>query len=489
MSRPNIVLVFVDNQPAGMLGCAGNTEIHTPRLDSFAASATRFSEAFSPNAMCSPCRASLLTGLMPSQHGVHTWLDDHQMGDWPAGWNALAEFDTLAERLGRDGYRTALIGKYHLGDTARPQNGFDRWLTMKAGHVTSFRDTAIVDQDRTYDWAGHSVDFFTTGAIDFIGNNRGSDTPFFLLLTYPAPYGHWPSVKGEPDNRFADRVAGLPMNSVPREGLSEGLLDWIFKRRERMPGAEDDFYRSLAQLPNDLPTLRNYYSQMSMVDDGVGQVLDALSASGMAENTAVLYSADHGMSLGTHGFWGHGEDTWPSNTHRESFHVPLLMRVPGRTPEGLVIDTPVGTLDLFATVLDIAGTSPDGPTSSRSLLPRLQGDGDSSEAMVFMEQEETRAVRTADFLYMKRCPAIEPRFDDALFDLRDDPDERVNRIADPSLAAERDRLDEQLTGYFDGIADPRWDLWKGGHVKGNSTRPFLWQDTWGAGWRQVPPQP
>ncbi|MBY5974748.1 sulfatase-like hydrolase/transferase [Ferrimonas balearica] len=486
MTRPpNIVLVFVDNQPATMLGCAGNTEIHTPRLDGFARGAERFTRAYSPNAMCSPCRASMLTGLMPSQHGVHTWLDDHQMGDWPAGWNALAEFETLPERLAAAGYDTALIGKYHLGDTARPQNGFRRWLTMEAGHVTSFHDTKIIDQDRRYVAPEHSVDFFTRGAVDYIREARAADKPFFLLLTYPAPYGHWPSVQGVPDNRFADQVADLPMASVPREGLSEGLIDWILKRRERMPGEEDGFYKSLAQLPNDLPTLRNYYSQMSMVDDGVGQVLDALDDSGIAGETAVLYSADHGMSLGTHGFWGHGEDTWPSNAHGEAYNVPLLMRVPGRTQAARVVDTPVSTIDLFATVLDIAGCAAGPGTASRSLIDRAEGD-----AAVFMEQEETRAIRTADFLYMKRCPAVDdPAFRNSFFDLRSDPEERHDRIDDPACAEAIADLDRRLIAHFAALADPAWDLWSGGQVKGNSTRPFVWRDTWGPDWAPRLPQP
>jgi arylsulfatase A-like enzyme len=132
-NKPNILLIFVDNQPAGMMGCSGNTEIHTPNLDALAGRATRFSEAFCPNAMCSPCRASVLTGLMPSQHGIHTWLDDSKIAEWPDNYNAIEEFDTLPEQLGKAGYDTALMGKYHLGIADQPQNGFDEWVTMQIG--------------------------------------------------------------------------------------------------------------------------------------------------------------------------------------------------------------------------------------------------------------------------------------------------------------------------------------------------------------------
>ena len=95
--KPNILLIFVDNQPANMMGCYGNNEILTPHLDELASRGILFRNAFSPNAMCSPCRASMLTGLMPSQHGIHTWLDDEVMDQWPEDYNAIAEFETLPE--------------------------------------------------------------------------------------------------------------------------------------------------------------------------------------------------------------------------------------------------------------------------------------------------------------------------------------------------------------------------------------------------------
>ena len=228
---PNIVLVFVDNQPADMMGCSGNDEIHTPNLDELARTGVRFDNAFCPNAMCSPCRASVLTGLMPSQHGIHTWLDDERMDTWPDGWNAIAEFDTLPERLARAGYDTAIIGKYHLGFADVPQNDFAHWVTMDHGHVLSFYGNDMNDNGRISKVPGHSVDYFTDKAVEYIARHGEPDTaPFFLYLTYPAPYGHWPSVQGEPDNAFADVYRDMPMNSIPREGVSKELIDWIMVR-------------------------------------------------------------------------------------------------------------------------------------------------------------------------------------------------------------------------------------------------------------------
>ncbi len=109
----------------------------------------QFENAYCVNAMCSPCRASVLTGLMPSQHGIHTWLDDRIMDQWPDSWNAVGEFVTLPEILKANGYETALIGKYHLGDPSLSQNGFEHWVTFPLGHTRSFWNNSVIENGST----------------------------------------------------------------------------------------------------------------------------------------------------------------------------------------------------------------------------------------------------------------------------------------------------------------------------------------------------
>ena len=241
----------------------------------------------------------------------------------------------------------------------------------------------------------------------------------------------------------------------------------------------------MPQLLNDLPTLRNYYSQMSVVDDGVGRVLAALDDQGIAEDTLVIYTSDHGMSLGQHGFWGHGEDTWPSNTHREANNIPLIIRPPGKKCEGKVRQSLVGTTDIFATILDYAGLpSPSlenmHSRSMRSLVEEEQAQwGDA----VFMEQEETRSIRTPDWLLMQRYGPTSFNFTDELYDLRSDPDERQNVVGKAEHADQLKALTERLDIFFDTYSNPKWNLWSGGGAKGNSTRPFLWREIWGEDWK------
>ncbi len=468
-----------------MLGCAGNDEIHTPNLDRLASKGVRFSEAYCPNAMCSPCRASVLTGLMPSQHGVHTWLDDGVIDTWPDKWNAIAEFKTLPERLVEEGYDTALVGKYHLGIAAEPQNSFKEWVTLQIGHVQSFYDNIMIEKGKQFVHPGHSVDFFTQRAVDYIESRSEAQDPFFLYLTYPAPYGHWPSIKGEPNNRFAELYRSTPFNSVPREGVSEALVDWLLVRHDKLPKKGRDYVEEMVRILNDLPTLRNYYSQMSMVDDGVGKVLAALDRTGLGEDTLVIYTSDHGMSLGEHGFWGHGEDTWPSNTHREANNIPLIIRPPGNAVAGRVQDQLVGTTDLFATILDYAGAARPGQdeTAARSLRGLVEGSEPEWDEAVFMEQEETRSIRTPEWLFMRRFEPSSYKFRHELYDLVQDPDERNDVGDDPANRAVVEALTARLNAFFEKYSDPKWNLWKGGTLKSNSSRPFLWKEAWGESWK------
>ena len=481
--RPNILLIMTDNQPADMLGCYGNDEIHTPHLDHLAQQGMRFNQAYSANAMCSPGRACVLTGLMPSQHGIHTWLDDRVMDQWPQNWNALAEFATLPELLKANGYKTALIGKYHLGMPFSSQNGFDHWVTFPHGHTRSFWGNTIIDNGQQYTYPGHSVDCFTEKAVDYI-SAHDSNSPFFMFLTYNAPYGHWPAIQGPARNRFARLYENTPMTSVPREGLSAAAIK-RYDLKKDMSGGGIDYSAELAT-PNDLLSLRNYFSQMSMVDDGVGQVLAALRQQGLDEDTLVIYTCDHGFSLGHNGFWGHGQATWPSNTHGSAYNIPLLVRHTRHIDPLQVSNIMVSQVDLFATILDYIGLG-DVPANdnspSRSFTPLLKGESFTWEDELFIEQEETRAIRTSKWLYMKRFKGSQQNpFGDELYDLVSDPREKTNLIAEPDIAEVAESLSIRIDAFFQQHSTPKYDLWQGGTAKSNSDKPWLWQDAWGEGW-------
>lgn len=485
--KPNIVLIMTDNQPPELLGCYGNEEVKTPHIDRLAQQGIKATNAFCTNAMCSPCRASVLTGLMPSQHGIHSWLDDREMNNWPDQWNALAGVDTLPEILQQNGYQTALIGKYHLGVPEKPQNGFVHWVTFPHGHTVNFWNNRVIDNDETYTYEGHTVDFFTEKAVSYLEQRDvAEDEPFFLFLSYNAPYGHWPSVRGEPKNRFADLYRDCPATSVPRVGISREAIEHYVVKREASGGGLD-FSAALMQM-NDLPTLRNYFSQMSLVDDGVGQVMAALDRNGLDQDTLVIYTCDHGFSLGSNGFWGHGISTWPANTHRAAFQIPLLIRHTEQIAPNQESAELISQIDLFPTLLDYADIErPEGWNSpALSLMERLQDKPYTGHDMIFMEQEETRSVRTSEWLLMTRF-AGSPTYDfqDELYDLVNDPGETVNLATAPAYQDIVGELRQQIEQFFGRYADPRYDLWHGGAAKGSSHKPWLWQECWGKEWDHV----
>lgn len=169
-TRPNIVLIVSDNQSQTLLGTYGNSAILTPNIDRLAAQGIKFNRAFSVSGVCSPTRATLLTGLLPSQTGVHVALPTHVNVD---NWSAIEEFRNLPQTLKDAGYRTALVGKYHLGAQEHAQLGFDFWVTFPGGHTTTFYDETVIDNGKTYRTSEHLTDFWTRRAVDFIHQQSG----------------------------------------------------------------------------------------------------------------------------------------------------------------------------------------------------------------------------------------------------------------------------------------------------------------------------
>tara|TARA_X000000368_G_scaffold353505_1_gene294670 strand:- start:3978 stop:5489 length:1512 start_codon:yes stop_codon:yes gene_type:complete len=488
IKKKNIVLIFTDNQQASTLGCYGNEEIHTPNLDLLSQRSFTFNNAFCPNAFCSPCRASVLTGLLPSQHGVHSWIDDRRSNEWPIGWHALDGLNTLPEILKSNGYETALIGKYHLGEPKTPMSGFDHWVTMADGHVRSFFRNEIFENGSNYFHEGHSVDFFTSKAVSFLKKNTNNEKPFFLYLPYPAPYGHWPATQEKDECRHSERYKDCAMNSVPRESLSrEAIKNYDMVKSQSGKGMD---YSMLLRAPNDLDTLRNYYAQISMVDDGVGEIISTLDELSLMDETLFIFTADHGLSVGHHGFWGHGAATFPSNLHKAAHSVPMIIRNGDETKIGQRSDLMVSNMDIFSTILDVTKIEQiDDSISvpSRSLLPILSDQiTDWGQDAVFSEQEETRVVRTQKFVYFKRFKDSKNfNLDDELFDVENDPKEQKNLINEPHYLSVKNKLDQLLEDFFKIYSDSKADLWNGGKSLQNSTRKALWKNAWGDDWEPV----
>jgi arylsulfatase A-like enzyme len=443
--RVNVVLIVTDNHGAWTLGCYGNPDIKTPNLDQMAAEGVRFAQAFSSNPVCSPTRATLLSGLMPSQHGVHNYLN--------AQYNTLDEFDTLPEILSRAGYACGIVGKWHLGPFDQPgQEDFTHWVVKQGGHTPSFYKTMVMDDTgRKHRIESHTTPFWTRHAVNFIEKNK--HRPFFLYLAYNGPYGLHTCIRGEPKNRHAGTYANNEMMSYPREPMHP----WLRTNREHI---------------SNVSSMRNYASQVSLVDDGVGEVLATLKRIGVERNTLVIFTADQGMAGGHGGFWGMGDHTTPRTMYDWTLHIPLIVRQPGKVVAGKSVDHLVANYDILPSLLHQIGlaeeipSQPHGP--GRDFSPLLRGEQIEWGDVMFGEYDASiRMIRTDRWKYIARADKG-PR---QLFDLAADPDEQINLHDNPEYAEIRTTFEQRLTYFFDTYSDPLWNRWSpGGTSKHLHTR-------------------
>jgi arylsulfatase A-like enzyme len=441
---PNVVLILTDNQGAWTLGCYGNPDIRTPNIDRLAREGMLFERCFSSNAVCSPTRATLLTGLIPSQHGVHSYLAAGEPQIGPHAHSTIAEFHTLPAILADADYTGGLCGKWHLGDNLHPQQGFTYWVTMPHGDTRTFYNADVIENGKVRKEPQYLTDFWTDHAVKFIDANK--DKPFFLYLAYNGPYGLGPAMLEPARNRHARYYADKEMKSFPREKMNPWLV-------------------SQKKLLNNVDAMRRYAAEISGVDDGVGRILAALEANKIANDTLVIFTADQGLAAGQNGLWGMGDHTRPLSAFDGTMHVPLVYRYPGHIQRGKRSDILVSNYDFLPTLLDYIGLKDKTPNKPR--LPgrsysRILNDKPGTwDNTVFFEFETTRAIRTPDWKYIARFPAGP----NELYDLKNDPDERHNLIDQPEHAPRQKELRARLNDFFATYADPQYDLTRGGKSK------------------------
>lgn len=458
---PNIVLIVADNQSHSLLGTYGNSAILTPNIDQMAAAGIRFSRAFSVNGVCSPTRATLMTGLLPSQTGVHVALPTNVDVE---KWSAIEEFRNLPLTLKKAGYNTGLVGKYHLGEHDEPQLGFDFWVTFPGGHTTTFYDEIVIDNGETYRSEEHLTDFWTRRAIDFIEQQSG-DQPFFLLLTYNGPYMLPPTVTMEPTNRHADYYT-RHTPSFPQEPVHPYLENWASGRGPTgLMVREGTTAWTAINALNNKTAMINSAAETAMVDDGVGEVLKTLRSRGLEDDTLVIYTSDQGASYGHHGLWGNTSWSFPFAAYNINMQVPLIFRHPRRIPAGIENERMINQVDFMPTLLDYLslGDIEIANSPGKSFASMLEGESIDWDDTVFFEFVTVRVIETPRWKYLKRFPPSDPR---EFYDLESDPGETRNLIESPEHAEIIAALDARLTDYFAKFADPKYDLWQGGTAKG-----------------------
>lgn len=419
--RPNVVFILTDDQGWWAAGCYGNNEIRTPNLDRLAATGMRFDQFFCACPVCSPSRATYLTGRINSQHGVHDWLREGNVG--PDAIDYLAGETCYTDVMARHDIVCSLSGKWHLGSSQIPQHGFTNWYAHQLGGG-NYNQAPMVDEGRRVICEGYVTDAITERALVYL--ERHQQDPFYLSVHYTAPHSPW---TGHPQD-LVDSYADCPFESCPQEERhpwAGGLTDSCHGKREMLQG---------------------YFAAVTAMDAGVGQILDRLEALGLRENTLVVFCSDNGFSCGHHGFWGKGNGTAPRNMYENSIRVPFLASQPGRIPQGAATSRMCSVYDFMPTLLDYLDLPmPETHSPGSSFLPTLLGEVEPEREpiVIFDEYGPVRMIRTSEWKYVYRH-AHGPN---ELWDLVNDPDERHNLIDEPAQAERVAELHEQMKAWFD----------------------------------------
>lgn len=447
-AQPNVIFILTDNQGAWTLGCYGNKDIRTPNIDRLASEGVLFEKAYANNPVCSPNRATLLTGLMPSQHGVHSYLTAGvpQIGD--GAYCTIREFPSLPEILKSKGYSCGLVGKWHLGDNLRPQEGFtDYWVTMPHGATATFFDADVIESEAVHKEPEHLTRFWTKNALRFIEQSK--DKPFFLYLAYNGPYGLGPAqLKGADRSPHMADYVGATLPSFPRAEAHP----WLFNNKDYI---------------NNDTCIRRYAAEMTTIDDGVGEIRAKLKALGLEENTLIVFAGDNGWAGGQHGIWGMGDHTRPLSAFEHTMRVPLIWWQLGKIVSGKTCDLMVSHRDFLPSLLDHLSMA-SAPLASEnktghSYASVLRGAGEpkSWDNTIYYEYETMRCIRTETMKWIER----EGDEVDELYDLATDPDELHNLADDAASAPKKADLKKQLDAFFNQNATPEFDLWRGGRSK------------------------
>lgn len=430
--RPNIIFYFTDQQRWDTMGCYGQKLPVTPVLDTLASQGTLFENAFTCQPVCGPARACLQTGLYATQVGAH--INNRSL---PEG------MDTLARRLSAGGYETAYIGKWHLASddeqnymtVAIPperRGGYEYWMAADTLEFTSHGYNGyLFDADmKRHDFVGHRIDCLNAFAVDYLHSYaEGSrDKPFFLMISHLDPHHQNDRQRYEGPDGSKKRFANF---EVPGDLI----------------GKQGDYTENYP----------DYLGQCNLIDQNVGKLMDTLEATGLKDNTVIIYASDHGSHFRTR------NSEYKRSCEDGCLHVPLIAWG-GAFDGGGRMDEMVGLIDIPPTILDLAGIEIPAHYQGHSLLKLRKGETDDWPDSVFAqisESETARMIRTKKWCYCVCAPKFQynEAFSDTyveekLYDLENDPNENINLVHDPAYDSVRNELRMQLLAYMKKAQEP-----------------------------------
>ncbi|MFC4311898.1 sulfatase [Steroidobacter flavus] len=446
-AKPNMIFVLVDDLRYDAMGFV-TPGLQTPNIDALAKNGVYFPNAVVTSSLCSPSRATILTGMSARNHGV---IDNNNSSE-----DGLVFFPSYLQRAG---YQTALIGKWHMGfDTDAPRPGFDKWVSFK-GQGTYFPTERLSPQQlaagerqmlnvdgKPVKRTGYITDELTDYALDWLQNGRDPTKPFFLYLSHKAVHSDAKPAERHA-NQYADLQIKLPasMANTPENNLGKPL--WVRNQRNSWHGADFPYHtdQSITEM------VREIYRALSSVDDSLGRILTYLRKNRLDKNTVVVFYSDNGFLIGDHGLID------KRNAYEGSIRVPMIVSAPGLLPKGVTNPAVVRNLDLAPMFLDFAGVEIPSQMEGKSLVPLAQGkvasaDWDAGDFIYEYYWEWTLPQTPTTFaIERNRMKYIQYHgvWDtEELYDLNRDPDEMHNLIEEPALLNTkielRNRLYEQL---------------------------------------------
>ncbi|MBI1370831.1 MAG: sulfatase-like hydrolase/transferase [Planctomycetes bacterium] len=410
--------------------------LQTPAMDRMAREGVHLANAFVSTSLCSPSRASILTGQYMHHH--HVVDNQHPV---PPG--------TLffPQTLQKAGFTTAFIGKWHMGhDSDEPRPGFDHWAGFRG--QGEYNDPTLNIDGQRKQFKGYSADVLTDLALDWLKTGRAADKPFFLYLSFKAP--HYP-FQPAPRNQgiYHDKPIPYPPTIGRTEENYRTQPNWVRERRYSIHGID---HMETGRFDNDpVPSFddwyHNYTEAIHTVDEEIGRVLDYLDQSGLSRSTLVIYMGDNGFHMGEHGFYDKRDAFEPS------MRVPMLAWAPGHLPAGGRVEKMVQNIDIAPTILGALGVEVDEAMKfdGRSFWPLAMGQDvpDWRDHILYEYHWEWNfpatptmfAIRTDRYKYVYYHGVWDI---DSFHDLATDPDERHNLIQVPAYQDQIAKLRDQM---------------------------------------------
>lgn len=436
LDRSNVLFLFADDQRADAMGCSGNSYIKTPNIDKLADNGIRFTNNYVMGghhaAICAPSRAMLMCGK-----SLYHVYENFDMGKWNENI-VLDGVTTMPMYFAKYGYETFGTGKWHNGGKsfeASFQKGENVFLGGMSDHFevpcrrlgSDGKLTEPVNK-------GFSTDLFVDATIDFLDNYaKGErDNPFFCYLAFTAPH--------DPRSPRKDYIGMYPDESIPLPGNFKKYHPFAYDEMQ----IRDENLAPWPRTPEIIQASQaDYYALISHIDKRVGDIIETLKKEGLYENTVIVYSADNGLAIGSHGLLG------KQNLYEHSMNVPLIISGPG-IPKGEVHDALVYLYDLFPTLTDLCNLpAPDG-IDGKDFAPVIQGELEGVRTSLFTTYRNTvRAVRTSDWKLI-RYPE---RDYTQLFNLKNDPLEINNFANNPEYQSKVNEMMDTLIAWQKEVGD------------------------------------